>query len=471
MAIPSNQNLSGQAISQNGKSINHTFSFIVVTCLFFLWGFITCMNDILIPYMKKVFVLNYTQGMMIQLCFFGAYFIGSILYFIISSRFGDPINKIGYKNGILLGLVISALGTALFYPAAEYALYGFFLAALFILGLGFTLLQIAANPYVAILGEEKTASSRLNLSQGFNSFGTTIAPLLGGYFIFQYFASHDPKSADSVVVPYMVFTAAFLLMALVIKFVKLPSFTNKEQFEKKTGALRFPNLSFGIIAIFMYVGAEVSVGSMLISFLGLPEIAGLTEKDASVYVAYYWGGLMIGRFLGAFSLSSMKREIKFFTMIAVPLIAFGVISYFENVETALIYGIFMLVNFAAFMIGGSKAARTLFIFSIFCAALLGITMFSSGETAMWCVIGVGLFNSIMWSNIFTLSIAGLGKYTSQGSSLLVMAIVGGALLPVLMGMSADAIGVHNSFYVPLLAYIYIAFYGIRGYKQKRLKNE
>ena len=218
----------------------------------------------------------------------------------------------------------------------------------------------------------------------------------------------------------------------------------------------------------MYVGAEVSVGSFLISFLGLPEIAGLQEKEASIYVAYYWGGLMIGRFLGAFSLSSMKKEVKYLVMILVPLAAFGVISYFESVETALIYGIFMLINLLAFILGGSNASRNLFIFSIFCAILLAVTMLSTGETAMWCVIGVGLFNSIMWSNIFTLAIAGLGKYTSQGSSLLVMAIVGGALLPVLMGASADALGVHHSFYVPLLAYAYIAFYGLRGYKQKKI---
>lgn len=447
--------------TENNRS--YASAFVVVTGLFFMWGFITCMNDILIPYLKGVFSLTHTQAMLVQLAFFGAYFFGSVLYFIISVTSGDPINRIGYKNGIIIGLIMAATGTALFYPAAQMVSYGFFLAALFVLGLGFTLLQIAANPYVAILGKPETASSRLNLAQGFNSFGTTIAPLIGGFLIFKYFASVG-TGADSVKIPYLVFSGLFLLLALIILAFPLPRFANNEVVEKGFGSLKFRQLRFGIIAIFLYVGAEVSIGSMMISFIGSPEIAGIAKENAGQYVAIYWGGLMIGRFLGAISLSNIKRMIKIPIMAVILLIAFGIIAYTQEINHALTYGIFMLLSFAGFMIGKSLPARTLMIFSLFSVLLLTTALFTTGSVAMWTVIAVGLFNSIMWSNIFTLAIDGLGKHTSQGSSLLVMAIVGGAILPVLMGAIADAFNVHVSLIVPLLAYFYLAFYGWNGYK-------
>ena len=441
---------------------SYTGPFIVVTGLFFMWGFMTCMNDILIPYLKKVFELNHAQSMLVQFSFFGAYFIGSVIYFIISSRKGDPINRIGYKNGILIGLLLSALGSGLFYPAAQLVSYGFFLTALFIMGLGFTLLQIAANPYVAILGPEKTASSRLNLAQGFNSFGTTVAPLLGGFLVFKFFV--NAAGADSVKVPYLIFSAVFILLAILIKLSDLPRFFNKEDIDTGAGALKYPHLVLGMVAIFMYVGSEVSIGSIMISFLGLEEIAGLPEAEASVFVSFYWGGLMIGRFMGAISLSEVKNTVKYLLMLALPVIAFFVIWYLKGQEIALTYGIFLALNFLAFLAGRSLPARSLFIFAFSAVALLLVALMTSGHVAMWSVIGVGIFNSIMWSNIFTLAIAKLGKYTSQGSSLLVMAILGGAIVPVIQGATADAIGVHYSFVVPIAGYLYIAFYGIRGYK-------
>jgi len=454
--------------ANTGKK-SYTGPFIVVTGLFFMWGFMTCMNDILIPYLKKVFSLSHTQSMLVQFCFFGAYFIGSLVYFFISSRKGDPINKIGYKNGILIGLVLSALGSALFYPAAELVSYGFFLSALFILGLGFTLLQIAANPYVAILGQEKTASSRLNLAQGFNSLGTTIAPLLGGFLVFKYFV--HASGADSVKVPYLFFAAVFVLLAILIKISDLPRFYNDEDVDGGAGALKYRHLVLGMIAIFMYVGSEVGIGSIMISFLGLGEIAGLSEADASVYVSFYWGGLMIGRFMGAISLSELKISAKYALMLLLPVLAFLVIGYLKGWDIASIYGIFLVVNFVAFVSGKSMPARTLLIFALTAVALLSIALLSSGVVAMWSVIGVGIFNSIMWSNIFTLAIAKLGKYTSQGSSLLVMAILGGALMPVLQGAVADTFGVHNSFIVPIFGYLYIAYYGLAGYKPIMSKKE
>jgi len=449
------------------KSKSYTAAFVVVTGLFFMWGFMTVLNDILIPYLKGVFELNHTRAMFVQFAFFMAYFVGSVIYFFISITGGDPISRIGYKNGILAGLLISATGSALFYPAAEFKMYGFFLAALFVMGLGFTLLQIAANPYVAVLGPEKSASSRLNLSQGFNSLGTTIGPLIGGFLIFKYFAGAHVEGADAVKIPYLFFTGLFLLLAVLIKISHLPRVTGSNAIERTAGALKHPNLVFGALAIFFYVGGEVSIGSIMISYLGLDNIAGLTEGAASKYVSFYWGGLMIGRFLGAISLSTMKDvKLKYLLMLAVPVTAFLVIWYFNGIDQALIYGVFLIANLVAFIAGRSLPHRTLLIFALIAIVLLVIALTNQGMIAMWSVIGIGLFNSIMWSNIFTLAIEGLGKFKSQGSSLLVMMILGGAIVPVFQGMAADSYGVHASFIVPVICYAYIAFYGWRGYRRK-----
>ncbi|MEA3445220.1 MAG: sugar MFS transporter [Bacteroidota bacterium] len=466
---------------------NYRPALIIVTTLFFLWGFITCMNDILIPFVKKVFELSRAQSMLVQFAFFGAYFIGSLIYFWISSVKGDPIVKLGYKKGIIAGLIVSAIGCLLFYPAASLGIYGLFLTALFVLGLGFTLLQIAANPYVAILGKPETASSRLNLSQGFNSFGTSIAPILGGYLVFHYFAkmgtpllnsmgeavttdNGSPLSALGVQLPYLIFAAVFIVLALVFVFMKLPRMIDEDKTESGANALHHKHLVFGMIAIFFYVGAEVSIGSALINYLN--EMMGFTEMKAKSYLALYWGGLMIGRFLGAISLSDKISGIKKdLVMIPVALLAFFVIFFSINIEsgmeikTILPFLIFVALNLIAFRIGNAKASRTLFIFSLIIIGLLIITMLSYGEIAMWCVLAIGLFNSIMWSNIFTLAIAGLGKDTSQGSSLLVMMIVGGALLPFIMGAMGDWFGAyHFAFFIPMISYIYLAWYGAKGYE-------
>ncbi len=440
---------------------------LTLTSLFFMWGFLTCMNDILIPYLKGVFDLKYWQAMLVQFAFFGAYFIGSLIYFLFSIRIGDPINRIGYKNGIIIGLCISALGCVLFYPAAQFVSYGFFLSALFILGLGFTMLQIAANPYVSILGDESSASSRLNLAQAFNSLGTTIAPVLGGYLVFEFFFD-DTSGADAVKIPYLIFAMMFIVVAFLILKVKLPSFTNEDTIEKNAGALKYPNLYLGILAIFMYVGGEVAIGSFLINFLGLEEIAGLEEGIAKNYLAYYWGGAMIGRFSGAISLSNLVPTKKYLLMILLSLGSYGLIFAISGLSfsTTLPYLALMVLNFFAFLLGKAFAGRTLGIFSLICIMLLIGTIFSTGYTAMWLVISIGLFNSIMWPNIFTLAIAGLGKYTSQGSSLLVMAILGGALIPVLQGFVADAFGIQISFIVPMVCYIYILYYGFFGSKKR-----
>jgi MFS transporter, FHS family, L-fucose permease len=273
-----------------------------MTVLFFMWGFMTVFNDILIPRFKDAFTLNYFEAMLVQFAFFGAYFVGSLTYFYISARTGDPIAKIGYKNGVVIGLLLSALGSALFWPAAMIPSYSLFLIALFIVGLGFAMLQIAANPYVTILGPEKTASSRLNLAQAFNSLGTTTGPLIGGYLIFQYFAHTGTHGADSVKVPYLMFCIVFLILAGVFFMVHLPH-VGEGKVEPGAGALKYPHVVLGVAAIFMYVGGEVSIGSSIINFLGQKNVASMDPIEAKNYVALFWGGMLIGRFMAAIELS------------------------------------------------------------------------------------------------------------------------------------------------------------------------
>ena len=449
-----------------GSSKSFTASLITITTLFFMWGFITSLNDVLTPYLKGVFQLTHFQANLVQFSFFGAYFIGSLLYFISSITIGDPIAKIGYKNGVIYGLLLSAIGCFLFYPSAVYSSFGFFLGALACISFGLTILQIAANPYVALLGKPETASSRLNLSQGFNSFGHTIAPVIGGFLIFKYFLIGNDPGPNSVKIPYLIFGCAFILLALFIRFSHLPPFASEGKIESKPEALKHRNLLFGIFAVFFYVGAEVSVGSNLVAYLKLPDVAGMVEADASKFLAFFWGGAMIGRFMGSISLSETKGLKKYLSMAGVGIILFVIIFLITKLDFSYVWYflIYLGINFIAFMFGKSLPARTLTIFAFFVMALLLIGIFANGKFAMWSMLSIGLFNSIMWSNIFTLAIAKLEKYTSQGSSLLVMMIVGGAILPICQGALADANGVHYSLFVPLVAYLYLIFYGVSGYK-------
>lgn len=447
---------------------------VTMTLLFFMWGFITCMNDILIPYLKVQFKLNFQQSMLVQFAFFGAYFIGSLIYFLISYFNGDPVNKVGYKKGIIAGVLLSAVGCCLFYPAATLSIYGVFLAALFVLGLGFTILQITANAYVTLLGPEESASSRLNLTQAFNSFGTTIAPILGGHLIFTLFLEKNgAPSADATRIPYLIFAGILVLLAVVISMVKLPSFSSEESSERGFGALKFPQLKMGIFGIFCYVGAEVGIGSLLIAFMEQPDVTNLTEVVSKNYLALYWGGAMIGRFLGSISLSELPQTKKIIYMIltaaAVYLLVFSIVDL-TFAQTSF-FIIFIILNIIAFIVGKSAPARTLVIFAGVNIALLLLSVFSKGSMDLYQILGIGLFNSIMFSNIYTLSISGLGKYVSQGSSLLVMAILGGALLPLIQGSIADSMGIQSSFILPALCYLYILIFGLYCIKRGHGENE
>lgn len=465
-----------------------------MTTLFFLWGFMTVFNDVLIPRFKEAFELSYFRAMLVQFAFFGAYFIGALGYFCISAFAGDPICRVGYKNSLVCGLLVSAAGSALFWPAADATSYPLFLFALFVVGLGFAILQIAANPYVTMLGPAQTASSRLNLAQGFNSIGTTVGPLVGGWLIFQVFAADTNHGADSTKVPYLAFCIVFLAFALIFLAIRLPRIHAGEPV-RGVGALRFPHVRLGAVAIFMYVGGEVAVGSAIISLLQHPAVAGMQEIEASKYVSIYWGGLMIGRFMGAVNLSSLSPSRKQWLLVAIPIVAVTFLWFAKSAPLSLLYAgsigdalaswrVELGANAPAFLhylpfvglcwwllrVGRARTARTLTVFSLTAAALLLAAILLGGRTAMWCVVAVGLFSSIGWSNTFTLTLDGTGAYKSQVSSLLVMAVLGGALLPPLQGMMADRTTLLLSFSVPLLAYSYVGYYGWRGHLVGRTRS-
>ena len=409
-----------------GAARSNTGPLVIVTILFFMWGLLTSLNDVLIPHLKAVYTLNYVQAMLVQFCFFGA-------YFIVSLPAGMLIKKIGYQNGAVAGLTIAAAGCALFYPAATSG-YTLFLIAFFVLAGGITILQVAANPYVAVLGDPRTASSRLTLTQAFNSLGTTVAPTLGGMLILaggvmsaadlaklapEQLAAYHATQAGSVQGPYLALAGALLALAVLFALARLPKIIDAEG-DAAGGEVigwgevfKQRHLVLGAVGIFLYVGGEVSIGSFLINFIGEPQVAALAPADAAHYVSYYWGGAMVGRFIGF----AVMRTVS-------P-------------------GKALAFNSAAVIV------------------LVLTAIFSHGSLAMWSIIAVGLFNSIMFPTIFSMALNKLGPMTGQCSGLLCMAIVGGALVPFAQGVLADSIGLQWSFFVPAACYTFILYFGLK----------
>lgn len=403
---------------------SHLGSLTILTSLFFIWGFITCLNDILIPHLKAVFELNYTQAMLVQLCFFTA-------YFLVSIPSGLLIERIGYKLGIVTGLLVAGIGCGLFYPAAALHQYPLFLFALFVLASGITLLQVAANPYVTVLGPSETASSRLTLTQAFNSLGTAIAPFLGSIWLLSVpvkstveiqslsqadLVSYQAMEAANVQIPYLLIACVLWVMSLVFLIIKLPqphSFESNDSMvaNNNRGAWQHLSLKLGVVGIFLYVGAEVAIGSFMVSFLSNPDIAGLSAENAGQLVSLYWGGAMLGRFVGAW-----------------------VMQYF-------------------------RAGLVLSFHALLACALVLIASQASGDLAKWSLLAVGLCNSIMFPTIFSLALTGLGSHSSEGSGYLCSAIVGGALVPVLQGVLADEWGLQLALFLPALCYAFIMYYG------------
>jgi MFS transporter, FHS family, L-fucose permease len=425
MAIAAPNTSTSTTATAPGTGQGYGAALATVTTLFFMWGFLTCLNDILVPHLKSIFDLSYAGIMLIQFAFFGAYF----LFSIPSAKL---IDWIGYQRSMVVGLLTMGLGAFLFVPAASVPSYPLFLGALIVLAAGITCLQVAANPYVTVLGRPETASSRLNLTQAFNSLGTFLAPFFGGLLIL----SAAPKTmteiramapdalqayrlheAATVKTPYVGLGIALVLLAIAIGSFKLPKIEHAQHKvgEKVNDSIwRHPNLIFGAIAIFVYVGGEVSIGSFLVNYFSQPEIGGLTEKLAASLVAFYWGGAMVGRFIGS--------------------------ALLQKVSTRGLLG----------------------ICAVCAAALVAISMLTTGHFAMYSIILVGFFNSIMFPSIFTLGVAELGPLTGDGSGIMIMAIVGGAIIPVAQGAIADRIGIHHAFFLPVLCYLYILFFALSG---------
>lgn len=401
----------------------------MVTTLFFAWGFCTVLNDAVIPHLQSIFDLSYVQASMIQLAFFSSYFVFAL-------PAGKLVERIGYKRTMVVGLLTMASGALLFVPAASVATYGFFLAAEVVLAAGVTILQVAANPYVTILGPPETASSRLNLTQAFNTLGDSVAPYVGGVLILggSVAVTHNSAlqgaaltayrihQAANIKLPFIAIASAAAVLALAVAMYRFPHLAVTQDFrppnfeDRKERLWDHPHLYLGAIAIFVYVGAEVSIGSFLVKYFADPQIAALPLERGAKFVTFYWFGMMVGRFIG----SAVMRRVS-----------------------------------ANRMLAGSGVGAGLFVL----ASLLG-----SGYFAMVTILAVGLFNSIMFPTIFTLAVSELGPLTGRASGLLVQAIVGGAVFPVIMGFLADRYGIHHSLLMPLLCYLFVIYYGWRGYR-------
>ncbi len=443
--------------------------FIPLVTVFFFWGFVAASNDILIPVFKKAFDLTQSQSQWVSLAFYIAYTVGSLIYMFISIVLKkDLINKIGYKNGLSVGLIISAVGTLLFYPAANLGSFPLMLSGLFIVALGFSLQQTVANPLAIALGPIHTGSQRLTLAGGINNFGTTIGPLIVSFAIFG--TSSDSStdiSIESVKIPYLVLGAAFLLVALFLKLSPLPDRPSamEEGTNEVSGftgnALKYPQLVLGMIAIFVYVGVEVSTASNLPEYM--EKDLGFDIKDIAPYISLYWASMMIGRWTGAVEAFTDNIGTQRILRWVAPYLAFviflGVNAIAKHdLEPFYVYGLIILILIVADILSKADPARMLLIFSGVGILALLVGMFTTGMTSVYAFTSVGLFCSTLWPCIFTLAVSGLGKHTSQGSSFLIMMIMGGGIVSWLQGYVSEFTGIQYSYIVGILCFAYLAFY-------------
>lgn len=418
--------------SNDIKYRNNNAAIGVVSTLFFLFGFITCLNDILIPHLKEVFSLNYAESTLVQSTFFGA-------YFVMSLPASKLITNYGYKKSFIIGLAITAIGCISLVFSAKIAVYLVFLSGFFVLATGIVILQVAANPYLTSIGNPDRASSRLIFAQGLNSLGTTIAPIIGSWLILSVaikssaellklsdieLVNYHAAQASGVQYPYITLACFIICIAIALSFFKFPAINKNNNELASTDNQKFkffehPKLVLGTIAIFLYVGAEVAIGSLMVNFISSPNIGNKSLESAGYYLSYYWGGAMIGRFIGAFI------TIKY------------------------------------------PAHKVLFVHAVMAIILVTFTIFGSGIFAMCCILAVGFFNSIMFPSIFVLSTQGLGKFVEKGSGIICMAIVGGAVIPFLQGLFVDHFNLNYSYIIPCLCYIYIAIFALKV-KEKRL---
>ncbi|MBN9336797.1 MAG: MFS transporter [Chryseobacterium sp.] len=448
--------------------------FIPLVTVFFFWGFVAASNDILIPVFKEAFHLTQSQSQLVSVAFYVAYTVGSLIYMFISKGIRqDLINKIGYKNGLILGLLISAFGTLLFYPSANTGSFTLMISGLFIVGLGFSLQQIVANPLAIEIGPSETGAQRLTMAGGINNLGTTIGPLIVSFAIFgSATTANTTASIESVKIPYLILGGAFVLVALLLKFSSLPQKTevsteNTEDTtpgEHRTSALKYPQLVLGMIAIFVYVGVEVSTASNLPAYM--EKSLGFSTKDIAPYVSLYWASLMIGRWTGSVEAFDISGGFKKILRFLAPYLAFGVFLLVNaiaqhDLRPFYIYPLIILVMIIADVLSKGNPARMLLLFSLagILATILGIT--TEGMVSVYAFTSVGLFCSTLWPCIFALAVNGLGKHTNEGSSMLIMMIMGGGIVSWLQGYIADLTSIHSSYIVGVICFAYLAFYAVR----------
>jgi FHS family L-fucose permease-like MFS transporter len=448
-----------------------TSSLWVVLSIYFFWGFVAASNTVLIGTFKTHFKLTQFQSQLIDMAFYAAYFSGSLIYFFYSRLKGDLLNKIGYKRGLVFGLLISAIGSLGFVPAASMESFPMMLVSLFIVAIGFTLQQIVVNPYVMAMGSPETGAHRVTLGGSINSFGTTIGPLVISYAIFGGISSTNTLSdLSSVKAPYIILAIAFVLAALMVLFSKLPDVTNTEKIEDNLGAFSFKQVKLGMLAIFVYVGVEVTIQSNMPALLESKDMLGLPASETVHFISLYWGCLMIGRWTGAISAFNLSNQTKKILTAIIPLVAYAVILLVNYIKFSA-YGIPEKINdllyffpcivliITGFYLAQEKPARTMLLFGSLGVLLMIAGMLTKGYLATYLFISGGLFCSVMWPCIFSLSLAGLGKYTNQASSLLVMMILGGAVIPPFQGWLSDKTGIHFSYIIPLLGFVYLAYFG------------
>ena len=497
--------------------------------VFFFWGFIAASNSILIPFCKTHFSLNQFQSQLIGSAFYGAYFIGSLILFITSNVIGnDILNKIGYKRGIIYGLMISVVGALLIIPSANAGSFNAILISLFIVALGFSLQQTCAQPFAITLGDPSTGSHRLNLGGSVNSLGTTLGPIIVSFFLFGKVGAKDVVvTVTNINTLYLIVAGVFAVVAIFFAISKLPDGKNDEKFEKankaaaslsmmtamiigiiilgqladiqKTpllliimvtvigilfysntkavqsgegwGAMKYEQLIYGMIGIFVYVGVEVTIDNNFGALLKTPgylTIDGLDESKISKYVSLYWGSLMIGRWTGAVSVFNLSKQMKKIMMAVVPFAAFALVLFVNSlngsdVSDLYYYGICVAIAVAGFYFGQEKPVKTLVTVSILAALAMVIGVLANGIVSVYAFMAGGLFCSVMWPCIFSLSIAGLGKYTSQGSAFLIMMILGGAVVPPLQGAIGDinAVGFHKSYLLAAACFLFLAFFALK----------
>jgi FHS family L-fucose permease-like MFS transporter len=516
------------AMSQPKQPTNYGALGTLVT-VFFFWGFIAASNSIFIPFCKSHFSLSQFESQLVGSAFYGAYFIGSLILFLVSNVLGyDILNKIGYKKGVIYGLLISVAGALLMLPSANANSFPALLGSLFVIALGFSLQQTAAQPFAISLGDPATGSHRLNLGGGVNSFGTTLGPIIVSYFLFGSVGAKDVVvTVTNINTLYLIVAGVFLLVAFFFMFSKLPSGKNEEKFEKGNkaagslllmtglivaiiitaqlaeipklyllllsmifvvgilfysnrkaqingdgwGAMKYPQLIYGMIGIFVYVGVEVTIDNNFGALLKQPGYltdTGLDESEISSYVSLYWGSLMIGRWTGAVSVFNIKGMTKVLAQIIVPFIALAVVLYVNHLNGSDVsdlygYAICVAIAIVAFFYGQEKPVKTLVTVSLLAAVAMLIGVFSSGIISVYAFMAGGLFCSVMWPCIFSLGIGGLGKYTGQGSAFLIMMILGGAIIPPLQGVLGDmsSIGIHNSYLLAAACFAFLAWLAVK----------